>query len=34
MAELIPTRPFVIMSEENVILQSKEKGFGKHAVLS
>lgn len=34
MAELIPAWPFVIMSEENVILKNKERGFCKHAVLN
>lgn len=33
MAELIPTRPSVIVSEENVILKNKDKGFGKHTVF-
>ena len=34
MAKLISTRPFVIVSEENVILKkNKEKGFGKHTVF-
>lgn len=34
MAKLIPAWPFVVMSEENVVLKNKEKGFGKHVILN
>lgn len=34
MAELIPTWPFVVMSEENVILENKERDFGNHVGLN
>lgn len=34
MAELVPTWPFVVMSEENVVLKNEEKGSSEHVILN
>lgn len=34
MAELVPARPSVVMSEENVVLEDKGKGFRERVILN